>query len=289
MASCARLVAIAGVGGAAVTFDVLDSQVHLTPVMTEDRILTSLDALGIRSVLIDEFWAIRDGHSEPSQKLADGVFRPLSPYAQAAVLNHPDRCSYLQRVDRRDPEISVLIPILASSPGCRALRVVLLGGAERDAFSSGGYDVVLRLAEANDLPVCLLGVDVRNLPDIASRFGDLQIVLDHCGWARSPEHWNEILQVASQPNVWMKWSHSARAFGGGGDPGVETQRQFERAIDAFGVQRLVWASDITQEESRASWRELLSFVLYNPALSAGDKEWLLARSARQLFRWPVSS
>jgi len=160
--------------------------------------------------------------------------------------------------------------------------VVLIGRTEREAFGSGEWDEVLALAQDHQLPVCVLGPDVATVPAVARRFGGLQLILDHCGWCRSVEHWDGILALGSVENVSMKWSHAARAF-----PPTETQRQFERAVDAFGVQRLLWASDITEDESESSWSELMSFIADNPALSAGDREWVLGRTARQVFRWPV--
>ncbi len=266
--------------------DVIDAQVHLTLEMDEARISNSMDALGIRSVVIDEFWHVTENlQGMPCAPLPGGVFRPLSPYAQAAALRCSDRFSYLQRVERRDPEIGSVVRLLGSSPGCRAVRLLLLNGEQRGAFVSGGYDEVLGAAQAQGLPVCVLGVDVASLPVVRDRFPGLPIVLDHCGWPRNPEHWEQILQVGSLPNVYLKWSHAFRAFGGDEDPAAATQREFLRALEAFGLQRVMWASDITQEESGASWADLLGFVRDNPALSGGDKQWVLSRTARSVFGW----
>lgn len=268
-------------------FDVVDAQVHLTLDMDERRILDSMDALGIRSVLLDEFWYITDQlQGMPCAPLPGGGFRPLSPYAQAAALRRPDRFSYTQRVERRDPELPAVMRLLAASPGCRSLRLLLLTSEQRTAFGAGGYDEVLSHAQSSALPVSVLGVDVATLPAVTGRFPQLQIVLDHAGWPRSPQHWEQILQTGALPTVFLKWSHPSRAFGGGGgNPADSIQREFLRALEAFGVERVLWASDITQDESGASWAELLGFVRDNPALSVGDKEWVLSRTARSLFGW----
>ncbi|MDQ6698547.1 MAG: amidohydrolase [Actinomycetota bacterium] len=266
-------------------FDIVDTQVHITTEMTADRILTSMDALGINSVIIDEFWTIDGYRVMPSDLLADGTVRPVSPYAHAAAIQYPERVAYLQRVERRDPHLAEAMTLLASSPGCRAVRIVILSGAERASFTDGSYDNVLSLAQAHDLPICVLGVDAVALPAVATRFPDLQIVLDHCGWPRSPDHWEDVLRLSAQPNVSMKWSHASRAFRHADDYHESRQREFLRAIEAFGIERIMWASDVTQDESSNSWAELLSFVRDNPSLSRNDKEWILGRAARRLYRW----
>ena len=266
--------------------DIVDAQVHLTLDMDEPRLLASMDELGIGAVILDEFWYISDQlQGMPCAPLPEGGCRPLSPYAQAAALRYADRFSYLQRLEPRDRELGCVVRLLSQSPGCRAVRVTIFGGEQRAAFGSGGYDGALRAAEAHRLPVCVLGVDVATLAAVADRFPALPIVLDHCGWARNPRHWEDILGAASLPTVFLKWSHAHRAFGQGDDPPQAIQREFLRALEAFGPQRVLWASDITQEESGASWSDLLGFVRDNPALSHADKEWVLSRTARSLFRW----
>jgi len=272
---------------ASTPIDIVDAQVHLTLDMDERTILASMDALGITGVVADEFWHVTENLAGmPCAPLPGGLFRPLSPYAQAAALRHPDRFSYLQRIEPRDPELDAVMTLLGSAPGCRAVRLVLLGGAQRAAFGSGGYDHVLHAAQARALPVCVLGADMTTLPAVASRFPDLPIVLDHCGWPRNAQHWEQILQAASLPTVALKWSHAFRAFGAAMNPAEATQREFLRALEDFGVRRVMWASDINHDESGASWSALLGFVRDNPALSAGDKSWVLARTARSVFGWP---
>lgn len=269
-------------------FDVVDAQVHLTLKLDETRLLAAMDALGIAGVVLDEFWGIADqSQGMPCEPLPGGSFRPLSPYAQAATLRYPDRFSYLQRIEPRDPQLAAVMDLLSSSRGCRAVRLLLRGRPERAAFGDGGFDNVLGLAQAHQLPICVLGADMASLPTVAARFPELPIVLDHCGWPRKPEHWEAVLRAGALPTAHLKWSHAARAFSGSDDPSQAAQREFLRALDAFGVERVMWAGDVTEEESGASWADLLGFVRDNPKLSDGDKEWVLARTARSVFRWPA--
>lgn len=272
-------------------FDIVDAQIHLTRDLGREQILWSLEALGIDSVIIDEFWGVTpELRIQPGDLLADGRTRPLSPTAQAMALDQPARVSYLQRVEPRDPLLEQVMTLLGASEGCRAVRLTLLNAGDRAGFGDGSFDRVFDLAVRNDLAVCVMGPDIATVADVIDRFGDLRLVLDHCGWARSAAHWDAVLTTAALPQVGMKWSHTSRAFanvaGPGGDVTATTEREFLRALDAFGPERLMWASDVTQEET--SWAELLAFVTHHPTLSVGDKEWVLGRAARTTFRWPAT-
>ena len=270
--------------------DIVDAQLHLSLSPGADEIIAAMDALGVASVVLDEVWGRNENdHATPCVEFGDGAYRPLSPCAQAASLRYPNRFSFLQRVTRRDPQLAALIPVLASSPGCRSLRIVLGSRDERDAFASGDYDTLLGLAQGHGLPISFLSKDTGDLLSGAvKRFPDLQFVIDHCGWGKTRQEWSRVLELAHHANTNLKWSHAHRAFGQTDmtvKPDENIQREFQRAIDAFGVERMLWASDATHEETGASWTELLSFVLHNPAISAGDKQWILAKTARQVFRW----
>jgi L-fuconolactonase len=264
--------------------EIVDAQLHLGLSPGADEIIATMDAMGIASVVLDEVWGRNENdHAIPCAEFADGAYRPLSPYAQAAALRYPGRFSFLQRITRRDPQLSALIAVLASSPGCRSLRVVIGSREEREAFGRGAYDGLLGLAQAHALPVSVLSKDAGLLlRSAAPRFPD------HCGWVKTDQQWNEVLELARHANTCLKWSHAHRAFGQSDNPQGGIQRGFLRAMDAFGPERVLWASDATHEESGATWGSLLSFVRDNPALSTGDKEWVLGKTARRVFRWNVA-
>lgn len=267
--------------------DIVDAQIHLPLEQGIQESLAAMDAVGIRGAVLDELWGI-DAELRPSPhaRLANGVCRPLSPYALAAALQHPGRFSFLQRVVRGDPQLAQLIPVLATTPGCRSLRASLLTEDERRRFAAGEWDDILALAQQHGLPFSVLAEDSGQLlAPAARRFEGLTFVIDHCGWARTPQQWDEVLALAGRPNTVLKWSHARKAFRRHPDPAAAQQREFERAVHAFGPERVLWASDTSHEESNATWGELLAFVRDNPALSEGDRAWILGRTARRVFRW----
>jgi len=267
--------------------DIVDAQLHLSLDAGAKEIAAAMDALGIRSVMLDELWGRNDNdQGTPCVQFQNGAYRPLSPYAQAAAIHDPQRYSFLQRVTPHDPDLRSLIPILASSPGCRSLRLVLRDRQQRQEFAAGAYDEMLGMAQAYSLPLSVLSKDSGSvMRNLVPRFPDLQFIIDHCGWGKTEADWNAVLDLARYPNTFLKWSHAHRAFGYFGEPRECMQRELLRALDTYGVERVLWASDVTHEETGASWLQLLSFIQDNPALSPGDKEWILGRTARRVFRW----
>lgn len=269
--------------------DIVDAQVHVFYTLQLDETIAVMNALGIQSVVIDEFWAYtRTRKAIPNAELPGGVLRPVSPLAQAAVLQYPDRFSILQRVEREDPDLGALLSVLGSTPGCRSIRINTRDRAEREALSSGGYDDMLKLAQRHGLAVSILGNDtaaVVRAPLV--RFPGVNFVLDHCGTPASPAQWGETLALGKLPNVWLKWSHGHHYFDPGPYPFLGLQAQLARALEAFGQERVIWASDFTHNRAGATWAELLFYLRESTQLSQGDKEWLFSRAARTLYRWPA--
>jgi len=92
--------------------------------------------------------------------------------------------------------------------------------------------------------------------------------------------------MARHPNLALKWCHAPSQLSGEGYPFADVLPHLRAAIDAFSVQRIMWASDHTQSKTHHSWAEALYYLRDSTALSAEEKEWILGRSARTILNWP---
>jgi predicted TIM-barrel fold metal-dependent hydrolase len=287
--------------------DIVDAQLHLHHEMTQPT-LEAMDALGISSVLIDEFWGTwlseDRTHIAPGYRLANGAWRAATPTAEQASILHPDRFSYLVRIDRRDPELEGLMRVLASSPHARAVRLQPVWTLEEaDKFSRGAYDRVFEVVEEFDLPVCLfIPGYVELLPAYLTRFPRATFVIDHCGMgfrnippnrpkeearrALDVSYFDEVLKLAEFPNATLKWSHAQDCFGAHEYPYEPLRPVLRRAIEAYGADRLLWASDKSVIRGH-TWSDLLHCLRDDPELSREEKEWLLGRTARSILGWPA--
>jgi L-fuconolactonase len=78
------------------------------------------------------------------------------------------------------------------------------------------------------------------------------------------------------------WSLSKQAY-----PWADSQEHVKRLYDAFGPQRLMWATDWPIAKERATYRQRLTVVRDDMKfLSAEDKEWMLSKTVERV--WPFS-
>ncbi len=173
----------------------------------------------------------------------------------------------------------------------KALRTVVFGDKEVAAFKEGGFDRLFAAAHRHHLPVfvtCPRAVPY--LGPYARRYPDLQFVIDHCGVAfdapRGRAPIDDAVAMAKCGNVALKWAHAPSFLSNESYPFPDLEPQLARALDAFGRERMMWASDYTVSRHRASWAEALFTMRHSPVLSDDDKAWILGRTTRSLLNWP---
>jgi len=282
--------------------DIVDAQIHMGPGRIEET-LAQMDALGIKGVLIDEYW-LPGFVNEPHHVLAGGVQRPVAPTAEMASQLHPERFSYLLRIARDDPEHAGVIRQVRDAPGGRALRIDPgLSPALRQNFAEGGYDHIARAAAENGLPLFVFCPDSPEaFARLARAVPDCRIVVDHCGlysnsmrtgFAQLPAlsdaeqlvMFDRILTLADHPNVALKWGHASAMFDQRAWPGEGLRPVMRKAISAFGKERVMWASDFSVNQRGETWADLLYGVLADPGLSADEREWVLGKALRGWIGW----
>ncbi|MGE0667121.1 MAG: amidohydrolase [Sphingomonadales bacterium] len=282
--------------------EIVDSQIHFGPGGIAET-LAAMDALGISAVLADEFWGLDNWG--PGYTLPNGAYRVTSPTAELAAWMHPDRFAYVLRVDRLDPEVESLVRMAKDAPHCRAIRMLpALTAVELDAFGSGAYDPVFALAERIGLPVFLfIAGHVELLPRYLGKFPKLRLIVDHCGMpmeanvsfldAATPDqpatdvaYFDEVLKLASWPNAALKWSHAQGMFGMRDYPSPGLRPILRRAIDSFGANRVMWASDHGGNQTGETWGELMHYIRDNPDLTADERRWIMGGTVRALLHWP---
>jgi predicted TIM-barrel fold metal-dependent hydrolase len=295
--------------------DILDCQIHLGPGHI-DETLAAMDALGIAAAVVDEFWLGMD--FMPYYPVAGGaVRRPTTPTAELAALTHPDRFSYLVRVDRNDPEMAALIRLAGARPQARALRIAPgLTQAELTSFAEGGYDALLSIAQDSGFRVVFVAIPghAPAMKHVLEAFPGINFVVDHCGMpspaasraglvkmgvadslppmadtsddkSRAAE-FEKVLRLAdAHTNVGLKWAHAQRMFGVSGYPFPGLQPYLRQALDRFGPERVMWASDASANRTGETWAELLFWLVDNPILTASERARLLGGTAREWLGW----
>lgn len=268
--------------------DIVDSQIHLFLTMDAAAALAVMDSLGIQAALIDEFWGYEGDQPMPGYQTEDGVFRPRAPGATMASLRHPDRFSWLLRIHMFDKDFEALMAEVKASPHGRAVRLEARSEREVRTLAEGGCMAYFRAAEQAGLPLFFIGPGHASLlRPYAQACPDLPIVIDHCGLPPQVRDYDAVLAMAKYSNVFLKWCHAPRLFGAPDYPFAELAPILARTLDAFGPERIMWASDFTHIRNGRTWAETLFYMREHPGLSAGDKEWIMGRTARTVLDWPT--
>jgi L-fuconolactonase len=285
--------------------DIVDAQVHIGPGRIDEAI-AAMDALGIRSVLIDEYWFGRKP-GDPGYPVGAHAFRPVQPTAELASMIHPDRFAYLMRIDRNDPDMAAIIRIARDTPHALALRIIPgMLPSESAAFAGGDYDALCAAACDAGLPLFVFVPDrAGDIARYARKFPSLAFVIDHCGLLSNnmrqivspgsanstPEQqlaaFDDVVALAELPNVSLKWAHAPAMFETPGYPGEGLMPILRKALDAFGKDRLMWASDASANQSGETWAMLLFGMIGNTDLTEAERAAILGGTARTLLNWPA--
>ena len=306
--------------------EIIDAQVHLNNLLSDWQTVdldaavragvAVMDAVGIDRVLIAESWGF-DAQMRPARAevLTNGAIRMQFPFSERAVALLPDRFAYLRRVDHRDPDLERLVAEVRTHTGALCLRVVpIVDTGEVAAFERGEWESLFAVAERYAVPVfaSLPGRGHMLVPYLRN-FPRLQVILDHTGVGVEPPRvgsvaptlarsvvptlearvaqLEQVIELAQFPNLALKWCHAPARLSGEPYPHRDVLPHLRRVIDAYGIERVMWASDFTQSYHTFGrpWAEALHYLLDSDQLSETEKEWLFGRTVRQVLRWPDNS
>lgn len=127
---------------------------------------------------------------------------------------------------------------------------------------------------------------IAGLDPMCKQFPDTTVVIDHCARidTQHDTELNHLCALSKHPNVYVKVS-AFYAFGAKQPPYLEQAPKIKQLYEAFGPERLMWASDCpyqlenghTYSASIALVRDRLNF------LNTNDKDWILRRTAEKVF------
>jgi len=301
--------------------EIIDAQVHLNQLPADWRTASmdsviatgvqAMDAVGIDRVLIGEAHGFDSQFRPLGEELPNGVVRTAFPFSERAVELHPSRFAYHVVVDFRDPELDRLTAEVRTRPGANSMRIVPVPqtGAV-DGLEHGEFTALFTAAERYRVPVfAWVPGRAHLLLPYVQRFPKLQFIVDHCGVGVAPLRTGQlpvtmetsltksrderiaqlerVCDMARYPNVALKWCHAPGLLSEENYPYRDVLPLLRQAIDAFGVERIMWASDYTvaRDQNANSWAQCLYYLLDSDQLSRTEKEWLLGGSARSVLNW----
>jgi L-fuconolactonase len=119
---------------------------------------------------------------------------------------------------------------------------------------------------------------------------DLTVVIDHMADCPvdQPAELEKLTALRRYPNLFVKvshtWSLSKQPY-----PWTDSQAHVKRLYEAFGPQRLMWATDwpIVENTAGASYEKALTLIQDEMKfLNAEDKSWLLNKTIQRVWPFP---
>ena len=268
---------------------IIDAQVHIwsktvmpttgkhrkVEKFTAEELLAEMDEAGVDAALIHP---------------------PLSwdPDSNAAAIEaarkYPDRLAVLGQFPLDVPENRKLLHGWRDQPGMVGLRWPFINEKQQKQLLDGAYDWLWPLAAKEGLPVAMMGgLFLGKFREIAERYPDLRLLIDHCGLNRHGQdaeafiHVDELLALAKLPNVAVK-ATGAPHYSTQGYPFRNIQDGLHRIFDAFGPKRMFWGTDITRMP--CSYRQCVTFFTEElPWLKGRDLEDVMGRSLCEWIGW----
>jgi predicted TIM-barrel fold metal-dependent hydrolase len=217
-----------------------------------------------------------------------GPYEYDNSYAVDCARTHPDRFTSVVIVDQRRPDASERLNYWVKERGARGLRLATT--TEPETFLDDPQTFpVWQTASSLGIPICIMTRfhQVGRLPTVLERFPDVPVALDHFGAPRLSdgppyESLQSLFELARFTNVYLKFSTETCYVARRGKS--NSWEFFDRVLDRFGPNRLMWGSnfpathDRPLKEQLALAREDLSFV------PAEQQRWLFGETALSL--WP---
>ncbi len=293
-AACAGLSSASGCVTANTTRGIIDAHVHVWPSDSKKYPLaTPLTKKGCVDCFTPEqlFTFCRPERVTRIVLIQMSFFGFDNSYMLDVLANHPDVFSGVGIVNEHEAGVSQRMKEMARR-GVRGFRIH--AGTEKDPgkwLGNPGMAEMWRTAANEGLNICpLMGPEALPFIDkMCVKYPRTSVVIDH--FARigakgsiEREDLDQLLKLSKHPQTHVKAS-AFYALGKKQAPYLDLGPMIRECRDAFGSQRIMWASDCpfqvnqghTYHDSIALIRDRLDF------LSAEDKEWMLQRTAENVF------
>jgi predicted TIM-barrel fold metal-dependent hydrolase len=177
-------------------------------------------------------------------------------------------------------------------PHMLGVRMVFNRGQSGAWLTDGTADWFWDAAERYDVPVMALAPnDVPKLGEIAERHPGLRLIVDHMGLnsvlrgkSLVPSVDN-VVKLARHKNIAVKVS-ALPCYVNESYPFATLHPLVRRVVDAFGLQRCFWGTDLSHLP--CPYKQVVTlFTEEMKSLTANELEWIMGRAIAEWLRWPL--
>jgi len=233
------------------------------------------------------------------------------PYIDACVARYPGRFIGVETFMATGDELAAAVERARGDARLVAGRLLVTDFRTTELspnFTSGGMDAGFAAAERVGLPLFLsTHGQAAAMRPLIERHPKLTVIIDHLGVSQHPvspardDPWDRLdglLGLADLPNVHVKLCGipllSSEAF-----PFADTWPNLHRVIEAFGAERLLWASDYTRlrmADARGPSRnrgclysESRDMLLHSTEIDAAAKAAIFGGTLSRILSWVPSA
>jgi len=257
-----------------------------------------------RAHFIKDIWtwervlaAMDDANVDAAVFFSPGLIYGDDPtYGLRAAEANPGRFAVVVPVLPGEEDLADKLLGWGASPHILGIRVLAYTDAVFEQLCDGRAARTIQAAGNHGLAVHVYAPGyLHRLHEVASRYPDVQLVIDHLGLKQPPvmtlddpsqpfAGFERLLELAKYPNVAVKATAiptlSLESF-----PFADVWPYLHRLLDAFGVERVMWGTDATRVAEMLSYREGVDYVLGSEELSHSEKAAFLGGSLESIYGW----
>ncbi|CAN7767762.1 amidohydrolase family protein [Caballeronia sp. LjRoot31] len=245
---------------------IIDSHLHFYDMLAEPPGDVHHDHLPFERVIAE------------AREIGVGQIVQVTPFAAgydnrhgfAVAERHPaDVLGVIARIDPLHADVQQHLRALLQNPKMLALRLTLIEDNEH-WLADGTVDDFFRLAERLQVPMELFApFHVAQMHDTVKRFPGVRWLIDHMGLRyyagkdnrQAFRQWDALLDLAQEPNVWIKCSYFPEAAKDLEDYPFPLARSYMRQLyERAGAGRLIWGSNFPNVRRACTYRQALDFI-----------------------------
>src|SRR5215472_15236622 len=217
-------------------------------------------------------------------------YRYDNRFLASVLKKYPGTFQGVARVDPLDPAAPDHLSRLTEQ-GFRGVRLSPAGNAAGDWFHGPLMPPLWKRCDELKVPMTVL-TPITRMPEVGlllEKLPDLTVVIDHMADCPidQPAELEKLIALKRYPKLFVKishtWSISKQPY-----PWPDAQQYVKRLYDAFGPQRLMWATDWPIIESHSTYDRALKAVRDEMKfLTDDDKSWILSKTIETV--WPFGA
>lgn len=271
-------------------FDILDPHVHVWKHDPQYPFATG-QSVPDRDATPETLLGLMKQHGVAKTVIIQVIhYRYDNSYLADVLKQYPQYFQGVARVDPLDPANADHLSRLVEEQDFRGVRLSPGADSVGDWITGPLMPPLWERCERLGVPMTILA-PITRMPDIGKlidRYPGLTIVIDHMADCPvdQPEQLEKLIDLKRHPKLFVKishtWSLSKQPY-----PWLDSQQLVQRLYNAFGPERLMWATDWPIVDATANYTQALTVVRDDmPFLNAEDKSWILSKTIERV--WPFS-